>query len=118
MTDKKMEMTWWGADSIQNNIKKSCMNFIWLPAKHSIQTEMSPTASRIKTIFNYELYKKTGDSYEPAMTRITNFDGTGNRARVTAPINTQVINGVSLKTKSNRSGGRRIQASAVWMGSS
>lgn len=85
-----------GADSIQNNIKK--LHEFYMVASETLYPDGNVAHSESnQNYFNYELYKKTGDSYEPAMTRITNFDGTGNRARVTAPINTQVINGVSLK---------------------
>lgn len=85
-----------GTDSIQSNVKK--LHEFYMVASETLYPDGNVAHSESnQNYFNYELYKKTGDSYEPAMTRITNFDGTGNRARVTAPINTQVINGASLK---------------------
>lgn len=85
-----------GADSIQGNIKK--LHEFYMVASETLYPDGNVAHSESnQNYLNYELYKKTGDSYEPAATRITNFDGTGNRARVTAPINTQVINGVSIK---------------------
>jgi hypothetical protein len=85
-----------GGDSIQNNIKK--LHEFYMVSSETLYPEgnVAHTTSN-QNYFKYELYKKTNDSYEPAMTRITNFDGTGNHTRVTAPINTQVLNGVSLK---------------------
>lgn len=85
-----------GADSIQGNIKK--LHEFYMVASETLYPDGNVAHSESnQNYLNYELYMKTGDSYEPAATRITNFDGTGNRARVTAPINTQVINGVSIK---------------------
>ncbi|MHA6480566.1 hypothetical protein ACX1C1_01310 [Paenibacillus sp. strain BS8-2] len=85
-----------GGDSIQNNIKKK--HEFYMVSSETLYPEgnVAHTTSN-QNYFKYELYKKSGDSYEPAMTRITNFDGTGIQTRVTAPINTQVLNGVSIK---------------------
>ncbi|WP_042198006.1 hypothetical protein [Paenibacillus camerounensis] len=85
-----------GANSIQSSIKK--MHEFYMVSSETLFPDGNVAHNESnQNYFNYELYKKTGDSYEPAMTRITNFDGTGNRTKVTAPINTQVINGVSIK---------------------
>lgn len=85
-----------GGNSIQNNIKKK--HEFYMVSSETLYPEgnVAHTSSN-QNYFKYELYKKSGDSYEPAMTRITNFDGTGSTTRVTAPINTQVLNGVSIK---------------------
>ncbi|MHA7967618.1 hypothetical protein ACX93W_26245 [Paenibacillus sp. CAU 1782] len=85
-----------GGNSIQNNIKKK--HEFYMVSSETLYPEgnVAHTISN-QNYFKYELYKKSGDSYEPSMTRITNFDGTGTQTRVTAPINTQVLNGVSIK---------------------
>lgn len=85
-----------GVNSIQNNIKK--MHEFYMVSSETLYPEGDVSHTILnQNYFKYELYKKSGDSYEPAMTRITNFDGTGIQTRVTAPINTQVLNGVSIK---------------------
>ncbi|AIQ50940.1 hypothetical protein [Paenibacillus sp. FSL R7-0331] len=85
-----------GGNSIQNNIKK--MHEFYMVSSETLYPEGNVAhSSSNQNLFKYELYKKTGNSYEPAMTSIKNFDGTGNRTTVTAPINTQVLNGVSIK---------------------
>ncbi len=85
-----------GSNSIQNHIRK--LHEFYMVSSETLYPEgnVAHTTSN-QNYFKYELYKKTNDSYEPAMTRIKNFDGTGNRTTVTAPINTQVLNGVSIK---------------------
>jgi large repetitive protein len=85
-----------GENSIQNNIKKR--HEFYMVSSETLYPEGNVAHTILnQNYFKYELYKKTNDSYEPSMTRITNFDGTGNQTRVTAPINTQVLNGVSIK---------------------
>ncbi|MEF3313278.1 hypothetical protein PV433_30785 [Paenibacillus sp. GYB004] len=85
-----------GANSIQNNIKKK--HEFYMVSSETLYPDGNVAHTILnQNYFKYELYKKSGDSYEPVMTRITNFDGTGNATRVTAPINTQVLNGVSIK---------------------
>ncbi|WP_138755077.1 hypothetical protein [Paenibacillus sinopodophylli] len=85
-----------GENSIQNKIKK--MHEFYMVSSETLYPEGNVAHTTLnQNYFNYELFKKTNDSYEPAMTRITNFDGTGIQTRVTAPINTQVLNGVSIK---------------------
>ncbi len=85
-----------GGNSIQNNIKK--MHEFYMVSSETLYPEGNVAHTTMnQNYFKYELYKKNGDSYEPAMTNITNFDGTGNKTTVTAPINTQVLSGVSIK---------------------
>ncbi len=85
-----------GANSIQNNIKKK--HEFYMVSSETLYPEGNVAHTILnQNYFKYELYKKSGDSYEPATTRITNFDGTGIQTKVTAPINTQVLNGVSIK---------------------
>ncbi|WNS41216.1 hypothetical protein [Paenibacillus sp. MMS20-IR301] len=85
-----------GENSIQSKSKK--MHEFYMVSSETLYPEGNAAHTTLnQNLFNYELYKKTGDSYEPAMTRITNFDGTGIKTSVTAPINTQVLNGVSIK---------------------
>jgi large repetitive protein len=87
-----------GANSIQNNIKK--MHEFYAVSSETLYPDGNVTHTvNNQNYFKYELYKKAGDSYEPAVTRITNFDGTGNKATVTAPIHTQVLKGVNIKLR-------------------
>ncbi|MFD0960896.1 hypothetical protein [Paenibacillus chungangensis] len=87
-----------GQNSIQNNIKK--MHEFYMVSSETLYPDgnVAHTINN-QNYFKYELYKKTNDSYETAMTRITNFDGTGTAARVTAPISTQVLKGVSINLR-------------------
>ncbi|MCP1135462.1 hypothetical protein NKT34_19380 [Paenibacillus polysaccharolyticus] len=83
-----------GQNSIQNNVKK--VHQFYMVASETLY----PEGNVAHTIDNqnylaYELYKKNGDVYEPTTTRITNFDGLGSATKVTAPISTEVLKGVS-----------------------
>ncbi len=85
-----------GPNSIQNNIKK--LHEFYMVSSETLYPEGNVAHNTSnQNYFKYELYKKSNDSYEPAKTRIKNFDGTGIKTTVTAPINTQVLNGVSIK---------------------
>lgn len=85
-----------GANALQNNIKTK--HEFYMVASETIYSEADVAKQSLnQNYFKYELFKKVGDSYEPSVTRITNYDGTGNTTRVYAPISTQVLNGVSLK---------------------
>lgn len=87
-----------GQNAIQNNVKK--MHQFYMVASETLYPEGN-AAHTIdnQNYFKYELYKKNGNVYEPTTTRITNFDGTGSAAKVTAPISTQVLKGVSVNLR-------------------
>lgn len=87
-----------GENSIQNKFKK--MHEFYMVSSETLYPEGNAAHTESnQNYFKYELYKKNGNSYEPAVTRITNFDGTGDTSKVTAPISTQVLNGVSIKLR-------------------
>ncbi|MFD1909430.1 hypothetical protein ACFSQ7_43965 [Paenibacillus rhizoplanae] len=58
VTDKKMEMTWWGADSIQKQHQKKLHEF-YMVASETLYPDGNVAHSESnQNYFNYELYKK------------------------------------------------------------